>query len=67
MIVGSTTHVVDLEKCIIIIKNVPCLKCEQCGEVTYTGIVVKQLEKIVDLLSNSLTEIAIVNYGNEVA
>jgi len=34
-----TTHVTDLGSCIIIVKNVPCLKCEQCGEVSYTGTV----------------------------
>ncbi len=28
---GFTTHVAELEKCIVIIKNVPCMKCDQCG------------------------------------
>ena len=27
-----TTHVVTLENCVIIVKNVPCEECEQCGE-----------------------------------
>lgn len=64
---GFTTHFVDLGTCIIIIKNVPCLKCSQCGEVAYTGTVVKQLERIVNSLKASLTEIAVVTYSDNAA
>lgn len=37
MVPDFTTHVAELENCIVIIKHVPCLKCSQCGEVVYTG------------------------------
>lgn len=67
MAASVTTHVVDLGKCIIIVKNVPCMKCSQCGEVVYTGTVVKHLEKITNALEASLTEIAVVNYPDNVA
>lgn len=67
MVSGHTTHVVDMGKCIIIIKNVPCMKCTQCGEVVYTGIVVKELERITAMLEAPLTEIAVVNYRDSVA
>ena len=67
MSAGVTTHVVDFGKGVIIIRNVPCEKCEQCGETVYTGTVVKQLEKIVESLKNTLTEIAVVNYSDKVA
>ena len=30
---STTTHFVDLKKCIVIVKNVPCLECSKCGEV----------------------------------
>ena len=33
---SATTHVVNYKDCIIVIKNVPCLECEQCGEKYYT-------------------------------
>ncbi len=62
-----TTYMEDLGNCIVIIKNVPCQKCSQCGEVSYTATVVKELEKIIDGLQNSLTEIAVVNYSARVA
>ena len=32
MVPDFTTHVAELENCIVIIKHVPCLKCSQCGE-----------------------------------
>ncbi len=60
---GFTTHVEELNSCIVIIRNVPCSKCTQCGEVVYSGTVAKRIEEIIDRLSNSLTEIAVVNYS----
>ena len=64
---GHSTHVADLGTCIVIIRGVPCSKCEQCGEVSYTGTVVRQIENIVDVLRNAMTEIAVVNYSDKVA
>lgn len=40
-----TTHVVNYSNSVIIIKNVPCEECEQCGEIFYTDEVAEQLEK----------------------
>lgn len=58
---------VELDNCIIIIKNVPSLVCEQCGEVSYSNEVSKQLEKLVNAVRNSITEITIINYSEKVA
>jgi len=63
----STTFMVDIDKSIIIVKNVPSHACSQCGEVSYSNEVAKQLEKIVDSLRKSITEIAVVNYSEKVA
>ena len=59
----NTTFMVELDNCIIIIKNVPSLVCEQCGEVSYSNEVSKQLEKLVNAVRNSITEITIINYS----
>lgn len=65
---GKTIHVVELENgCIIVVKNVPCLKCAQCGETWLSGSVTQRLEKIVETLENALTEIAVVDYESRVA
>ncbi|WP_342783524.1 type II toxin-antitoxin system MqsA family antitoxin [Sedimentibacter saalensis] len=67
MINKNTNYFLDLDGSIIIIKNVPSLVCDQCGEVFYENEVMKRIEKIIDLFKNALTEIAIVNYDNKVA
>ena len=58
-----TTHFSQVGDCMIIVKNVPCSKCSQCGEITYSGTVVQRLEQIIGELEKTLTEIAVVNYS----
>ena len=67
MLESTTTYMIDLGRCIIIVKNVPCKKCSQCGEVVFDGIVVTKLEQITDQLENTMTEIAVVNYPVNIA
>jgi YgiT-type zinc finger domain-containing protein len=43
-----TTHVVTFDNCVIIIKNVPCEECEECGEKYFSDEVMSRLEKIVE-------------------
>ena len=64
---STTTHFADLGTCIIVIKNVPCHTCTQCGEVAYKLDVGERLEQIIDMLKNSLTEVAIVHYSDMAA
>ena len=64
---GTTTYVADVGNCIIIIKNVPCVKCKQCGEVAYTGDVAQQLEYIVNSVRNTPSEIVLLNYTDKAA
>jgi YgiT-type zinc finger domain-containing protein len=50
-----TTHVVNYKGCVIVIKNVPCEECEQCGEKFYSNEVARHLEKIVNV-ANTVVE-----------
>lgn len=63
----TTTFVVDKDNCCIVVRSVPCLQCEACGEVVYTGEVAANLEKIVGAARKALTEVAIVKYPESVA
>ena len=54
---------VDLDRHFIIIRNVPCHKYSQCGEVSYSREVAARLEEIVAKLKEVLTEMAIVEYA----
>lgn len=58
-----TTHVVNYNGAIIVIKNVPCEECEQCGEKYYTDDVAEKIEKLVDLAKQMMQEIAVLDYA----
>ena len=59
---STTTHVVNYQNCIIIIRNVPCLECDQCGEKYYTDEVAEKLERIVNSTKQLMQEISVVDY-----
>ena len=61
------THAVTLDQCVIIIKNVPALVCNQCGEVYFTDDVMQKLEAILNRLESIIREVAIVDYADAVA
>ena len=67
MEVDTASHFADTGSCSIIIKNVPCNKCTQCGEVVFSLTVGKRLEQIISTLKNSFAEVAVVQYSNDVA
>lgn len=60
---SMTTHVVNYNGSVIVIKNVPCEECEQCGEIFYTDEVVERLEIIVDDAKKLLQEISVFDYS----
>lgn len=60
---STTTHFVDLKKCMVIVKNVPCWECQKCGEIVLDDDVVKRLDDIVRRVSEFMTEIAVVEYS----
>ena len=60
---STTTHVVNYNNCIIVIKNVPCLECDQCGAKYYTDTVAERLENIVESVKKQMQEIAVVDYA----
>lgn len=62
MIENITTHVVNYNDCIIVIKNVPCIECDQCGEKYYTDEVAEKLELIVGTAKKLMQEIAVIDY-----
>lgn len=59
---NTSTYMIDLGKCIVIIKNVPSKICTQCGEVSYSDEVARQLEKIVRSARSSQSEFSVINY-----
>ena len=60
---STTTHVVNYNGSVIIIKNVPCEECDQCGEIFYTDEVAERLEVMVNDAKKLLQEISVIDYS----
>lgn len=63
----ATTFMEEVDKTIIIVKNVLSQVCTQCSEVTCSNDVAKILEKMTELLRKLITETAVTNYHDNVA
>ena len=59
---GFSNYMADIEGHFVIIKNIPCHKCRQCGEVSYSGKTVAHIEEIIKKFSNDFAEVAVVEY-----
>jgi YgiT-type zinc finger domain-containing protein len=61
---STTSEFKDFGNCIIFVRNIPCEKCTECGELALSLKVGVRVEEIVDTLKDSLTaEIAVVQYS----
>ncbi len=56
-----TTFTVEYEGCIIVVRNVPCLECRICGELTFTDEVSAQLERIVGSAKAVAQDISVID------
>ena len=59
---GVTTYFADLKNCIVIIKNVPCQRCEQCGEILYAASVAEKLDTLMDRAEALASELTVLEY-----
>ena len=59
---NTITHVVNYKECIIVIKYVPCLECNHCGEKYYNDEVAEKLEIIVNRAKKLMQEFAVIDY-----
>lgn len=65
---STTTHVVNYNNCVIVVRNVPCEECEQCGEKYFSDEVMEKLEVIVNTAKQLATEVFVTDYKkNKVA
>ena len=63
MVETTTIYVENLENGILIIKNVPCKKCSQCGEEFFSMTTMKEIEKLGKMAENIISEVLIVDYN----
>ncbi len=59
---STSTYFAQLEACYVIIENVPCMKCNQCGEVVYSASVMEKIDDILDKIHDIASKIFIMDY-----
>lgn len=59
---GMTIHTVQLKNGAAVIKNVLCLKYEQCGEAVLSADTVARIEHILQTVEKAVAEITVVNF-----
>ena len=64
MIEDKNAYFVKLNNCYVIIENVPCFKCRQCGEIYYKASVLEKIDEILEKLENIASKIFIMYYSN---
>ena len=66
----STTEFIEkLDNYIVVIENIPCEKCVQCGEAYFSDTVAQNIENIlsqIQRISSELT-VTVIDYANKVA
>lgn len=62
MFPSTTTYFTDFNHCMLIIKNVPCFECEQCGDVVFSASVHRKIEHIVATVKKLTSELTILEY-----
>jgi YgiT-type zinc finger domain-containing protein len=62
MVANTNTYFAQLPNGDVIIENVPCLKCTQCGEVVYSTSVMERIDEILKTAQAVASKIFIMNY-----
>ena len=66
MVASTNAYFTQLNNCYVIIENVPCYKCKQCGEIYYQASVLEKIDILLEKIENVASKIFIMDY-NEAA
>ena len=59
---STTTYFAKANNCYVIIENVPCRKCDECGEIEYSVGVLMKLEEILKTVETLAAKVTILDY-----
>ena len=59
-----TSEAIELGFGLLVIRHIPCYKCEECDEIFYTGDVVQKIEAIVDEAKQLMQEIRVIDFDD---
>ena len=60
---SSEAYFAKLNGGYLIIENVPCWKCAQCGEILFAASVMEKIEALIETYKKIASKIFIVDYG----
>ena len=63
MVESRTAYFAQLDNCYVIIENVPCLKCTQCGEAVFSASVLEKIDDILDKVQVYASKIFIMDFS----
>ena len=61
---STTCEAVETDFGLLVIRNIPCYKCEECDEIFYSGDVVQKIERITETVKQLMQEITIIDFAN---
>lgn len=67
LVPAVNTHVTTISNSVIIIKNVPCVECAQCGEKYYTDEIMEELDILVAQAQKMCSDVFVTEYGKAIA
>ena len=59
---STTTEAIEMDFGLLVIRNIPCYKCNECDEIFYTGDVALKLENITEQVKQFMQEVTIIDY-----
>ena len=59
---SRTTEAIELQCGLLVIRNIPCFKCEACDEIMFSGDVLKTIEDIIARVEKLMQEVTIIEY-----
>ena len=62
MIDSTATYFAHLPNCYVIIENVPCKKCTQCGEEVFSLAVMERIDEILESVAHLASKVCIMEY-----
>ena len=57
-----TSEAIELGFGLLVIRNIPCYKCEECDEIFYNGDVVQRIEAMIAEAKRLMQEVRVVYY-----
>ena len=60
---STTSEAIEMEFGLLIIRNIPCYKCEECDEIFYTGDVAQKIERIIEMVNQVMQKVTIIDYS----